>query len=99
MPPESNVTAIGRPGWEGILGRMSRQPVKRPGIDQLHVDIEVLRLLAVPRKRHLLTIRGEGRQNLLTEIGCKRRGSQCGSDPITFRSLVRSRIPQRQSDK
>ena len=60
-PQERDLRSVRRPGREPVVGRVVGQPHRDPGADELHVDVEVVLLLAVPREGHLLPVGRERR--------------------------------------
>ena len=77
-PDESDEATVWRPRWISVRCRVRRQPERRPGTHQLHVDI-VVPCFAVPDERDLVAVRGEGRSSLSTRKTCERHGSQRGT--------------------
>ena len=71
-PEERDLAAVGRPGREGILGGIRRQPECVGAADYLHVEIPVVLLLAVPGECHLTAIGRETRIEFGSGIGCQR---------------------------
>ena len=60
--------SIRRKGRADVLSRVRGQPLGRRGANQLDVDIEVVLLLSVPGKGHLIAVRGKTRGPLRTRI-------------------------------
>ena len=72
LSQEGNLPAVRGPRRGVVAARVRRKASDLGRADQLEVDVPVVLLLAVPRKRHLIAIRRKGGVGLQT-LQCRER--------------------------
>ena len=88
-PDKADGASIRRKGRADVISRVRGQPHGRRRANQLDVDIEVVLLLPVPGKGHLIAVRGKARGLLRTRIAGERDHFGCGL-PVFWQSRERA---------
>ena len=78
-PDKADRASIRRKGRANIVSRVRGQPHGRRRANQLDVDIEVVLLLPVPGKSHLIAVRRKARRAFKTRISGQWDHFRCGS--------------------